>query len=137
MNQPRLAASATVFDRHGHVLLVRRGKQPGLGLWSLPGGAVQFRETVAQAAAREVREETGLTVAVSSVVNIREHIDQAHHYCIVCLLAEPIGDTAPCAGEDAAEVLWVPRAKIVELPTTPELASTVLAAHTHWRGRVE
>lgn len=66
---PKVAAS-TVVEREGEVLLVRRGVEPGLGLWSLPGGYVDRGEVVERAAEREVAEETGLTVRVTDLVGV-------------------------------------------------------------------
>ncbi len=66
---PKLAA-ATVVECDGRVLFVRRLTQPGYGLWSLPGGYVDRGEVVEQAAAREVREETGLHVEIAGLVGL-------------------------------------------------------------------
>lgn len=66
---PKLAA-ATVVESGGRVLFVRRLTQPGYGLWSLPGGYVDRGEVVEQAAAREVREETGLHVEIAGLVGL-------------------------------------------------------------------
>jgi len=59
--RPFLAVSATIY-REGRVLLVRRARAPGRDLFSLPGGVVEAGETLVEAVAREVLEETGLTV---------------------------------------------------------------------------
>ncbi|MEK7806762.1 MAG: NUDIX hydrolase [Chloroflexota bacterium] len=72
---PKVAATCIV-ERKGMVLLVRRGIQPGIGLWSMPGGYVDRGEVVEEAAAREVLEETGLEVKVEHLVGLfseREH----------------------------------------------------------------
>ena len=66
---PKVAATAVV-ERGGQVLMVQRGMEPGLGLWSLPGGYVDRGEVVELAAEREVVEETGLEVKVTSLVGI-------------------------------------------------------------------
>ena len=66
---PKLAA-ATVVESGGRVLFVRRLTEPGYGLWSLPGGYVDRGEVVEQAAAREVREETGLHVEIAGLVGL-------------------------------------------------------------------
>ena len=58
-------ASAMILERDGKVLLVRRGTEPGLGLWSLPGGYVDRGEVVEEAAVREVWEETGMRTEVA------------------------------------------------------------------------
>ena len=69
-------ATTCILERNGMVLLVRRAIQPGMGLWSMPGGYVDRGEVVEEAAAREVLEETGLEVAVEHLVGLfseREH----------------------------------------------------------------
>ena len=68
-HDPKVTASAVV-ERGRKVLMVRRGEEPGLGLWSLPGGYVDRGEVVERAAEREVLEETGLKVAVTGLVGV-------------------------------------------------------------------
>jgi ADP-ribose pyrophosphatase YjhB (NUDIX family) len=66
---PKVAATCIV-ERQGKVLMIRRGIQPGMGLWSIPGGYVDRGEVVEEAAAREVTEETGLEVEVERLVGL-------------------------------------------------------------------
>src|SRR3954447_19607102 len=70
-SRPQLAVSAAIF-RDGKVLLVRRARSPGKGLHSLPGGRVEFGETMVQAMQREVAEEAGLTVEIGGPAGWRE-----------------------------------------------------------------
>ena len=69
--RPQLAASAVIF-RDAKILLVRRARDPGRGRYSLPGGRVEWGETLQQALHREVAEETGLTIAIIGLAGIRE-----------------------------------------------------------------
>ncbi len=93
------------------VLLIRRGKAPRLGTWSLPGGRQRHGETVRAAAAREVMEETGLEVEISHLLDVVDSLTRdstgavAYHYTLVDFLAEWCAGEAR-AGDDAAEVLW-------------------------------
>ena len=95
----------------GRVLLIRRGKPPRKGTWSLPGGRQRHGETVRDAARREVREETGLEVEVTALLDVVDSLTRdasggvAYHYTLVDFLAEWRGGE-PQAGDDAAEVLW-------------------------------
>ena len=68
-HDPKVTA-ATVVERGGEVLMVRRGTEPGMGLWCLPGGCVDRGEVVERAAEREVMEETGLQVNVTGLVGV-------------------------------------------------------------------
>jgi ADP-ribose pyrophosphatase YjhB (NUDIX family) len=93
------------------VLLVRRAKPPRQGGWSLPGGRQRLAETVRETARREVLEETGVEVAVGSLLDVVDSITPdggggvAYHYTLVDFLAEWRAGEAR-AGSDAAEAAW-------------------------------
>jgi 8-oxo-dGTP diphosphatase len=110
-DRPVLGVGAVIVDV-GRVLLVKRGHEPLKGQWSLPGGVVEVGETLKQAAAREVLEETGLVVDVGPVIDIVERVQRApdgrveYHFVIVDYLGKPTGGTLASASDaDAAE--WV------------------------------
>jgi 8-oxo-dGTP diphosphatase len=102
----------TVVLRPDAVLLVRRGRPPALGAWSIPGGAQELGETVEAAARRELQEETGLVVGPLSLV---AHVDSIHrdpngrvqyHYTILDFAARWVsGDPVP--GADVTEANFV------------------------------
>lgn len=107
---PVIGVAAVVW-RDNRCLLILRGKPPRLGEWSLPGGRQELGETVAEAARREVREETGLDVEVRDVVAVVDLIDRdddtriRYHYTLIDLLAEwRAGEAQP--GDDAAAIAW-------------------------------
>lgn len=112
-----MAVGAVVRDGAGRLLLVRRGNPPGVGRWTLPGGKVEAGERLAEAVAREVREETGLDVKVGPLVGHAEFLDEAHHFVILDFAATPLGGT-PTPGDDVTEVRWFGRGAIERLPTT-------------------
>jgi ADP-ribose pyrophosphatase YjhB (NUDIX family) len=109
-NRPLVGVGVVVF-KDDRVLLVRRGKPPREGRWSLPGGRQRLGEAVRETASREVREETGLEVEVTALLDVLDSItrDQAgaiaYHYTLVDFLAEWRAGAA-VAGGDAAAVAW-------------------------------
>ncbi len=117
---PRVAVGAMVI-KDGRVLLVRRAQPPSQGLWAVPGGRVELGETLQQAAEREIKEETGLTIHAGQPVYAFDFIlrDDAgrvqFHYVIVDLLADYVGGELH-AGDDAHEVRWVSPDELDELP---------------------
>lgn len=115
MKRPLIGVGAVVFlDQN--VLLVKRKFEPAANQWAIPGGKLEFGETLKQAAEREVFEETGIRIEAGDVVHIFEWIDQ-QHYIIVDLDAIYIsGDLH--AGDDALEVSWVNPAELKALNVT-------------------
>lgn len=111
---PKLAVAVTllrrsrVLLRRSRVLLVRRGKEPLRGTWSLPGGSVEAREPAAAAAARELREETGVDAEVSRAFTATDAIHGDFHYGIVHFAARtrPGDAPEPRAAGDADDVRW-------------------------------
>jgi 8-oxo-dGTP diphosphatase len=101
-----------VIVRDGAVLLVRRGHNPGRGNWAMPGGRLRLGETLAQAARREVREETSVEIEPGEVLSVTDLIQRddagrvRYHYVLVDLLARYVGGE-PRAGSDALDVRWV------------------------------
>ena len=109
-DRPIVGVGIVIF-KASQVLLIRRGKPPGEGGWSLPGGAQELGETVYEAARREVREETGLEVEIIDTVAVVDSITRdgkdavEYHYTLVDVLAEwREGEARP--GGDAAEFFW-------------------------------
>ena len=109
--RPVIGVGAIVLDGD-RVLLIKRAHEPLKGQWSLPGGGVEVGETLEQATAREVREETGLDVEVGPIVDVIDRIarDQGgrveHHFVLVDFVCRRSGGTLCCASDaDAAE--WV------------------------------
>jgi acetyl-CoA carboxylase carboxyl transferase subunit beta len=101
----------------GRILLVQRGHDPGKGLWAVPGGKVGLGETLREAAAREVREETGLSVAVGEVIWAGEHISDRLHIVLIDFLGTVLaGDLA--AGDDADRAEWVALDEASRYPLT-------------------
>lgn len=106
--------------RDGSLLLVRRGRGPGAGRWSIPGGRVTFGETLEAAVERELAEETGLQVAVARFLGWAQRLGgepEPYHFVILDFLVEVLDPlVSPRPGDDAAEVAWVPVTALEELP---------------------
>lgn len=120
---------AVVLDEDGRLLLVRRGREPGKGLWSVPGGRVEPGEDDATATAREVLEETGLVVEVSDLVGMVERdAPDGSVFVIGDYRCRPVPGQdlgTVTAGDDAAEVGWFAAREVRALPCVPGLVDVL------------
>ena len=112
----------------GNILLIRRGRPPGEGLWAVPGGKVRFGETMTDAIQREVWEETGLRVRPGRVVWAGDSIGPGEppewHFCLVDFLCTIEGGRLS-AGDDAAAVAWVALDEANDLALTPTMFALI------------
>jgi 8-oxo-dGTP diphosphatase len=129
-DQPIVGVGAVVF-KGDEVLLVRRGKEPAYGEWSLPGGAVEVGETLEEALRRELREETGIEVEILGLSAFLDRIfpDTAgkisYHYVLLDFLCcYTAGE--PRAGSDILELCFTPLPCLINFQLT-NLAGEVIA----------
>jgi acetyl-CoA carboxylase carboxyl transferase subunit beta len=116
-----LAAGAIVTADDGRFLLVLRADPPEAGRWSVPGGKVEPGETFEAAAAREVLEETGVTVRIDRELGALDRSDgrggtyEIHDFAATWVSGEP------AAADDAADARWFTAAEVAQLPLTRDL----------------
>jgi 8-oxo-dGTP diphosphatase len=126
---PQLAVSAAIF-RDGKVLLVRRAHSPGKGFYSLPGGRVEFGETLKAAVHREVDEETALQIEIVDFVGWREVTPATTgggHYLIMSFAAR-WKDGEVTLNEELDDYKWLEPNALGELNFTGGLREVVQAA---------
>ncbi|HYB87222.1 MAG TPA: NUDIX domain-containing protein [Streptosporangiaceae bacterium] len=116
---------AIVTDDTGRLLLVRRGHEPEMGRWSLPGGRVNPGESDRQAVVREVHEETGLRVEPGRLVGAVERPAPDGAVFDIYDYAAGVSDGRLAAGDDAADARWVHPRDIDGLELTTGLARTL------------
>lgn len=130
MNTPQqfpILAASICLRRGPEVLLVQRGKEPGLGKWAFPGGKVHVGESAAQAALRELHEESGLSATIGPLIGLYDIIQPTYHFAIACYFAsEPRGELQ--AGTDAADARWVHINELSSLPLASNIAEVALAS---------
>ena len=131
--RPQIAVSAAIF-RDGKVLLTRRARSPAKGFYSLPGGRVEFGESLHQALAREIDEETGLKIEIASLAGWREVLPAAPgagHYLIMSFAARWAA-REPVLNDELDDYRWIaPQALagLGDLKLTGGLEEVIQSAH--------
>jgi 8-oxo-dGTP diphosphatase len=134
---PRPAASAVIF-RGDTVLIVERGKGALPGTWSLPGGHIEPGETARDAAAREVGEETGLTVTLDGLVDVHDAIFRdgdgtlRAHY-VLAVFRGRCAEGAPLAATDVRDARFVAIAEVDSYRMTPGAQGVIRLAYEQSR----
>jgi len=122
--KPRTGASVLVC-KSDQYLLVKRGKQPYKGHWSLPGGSQEAGETLEETAYRELREETGLQAGTMKFARVRDRItynrngDLEYHFVLATFVTRDFKGVAK-ARDDADDIGWFSLDEMTSLKTTPE-----------------
>ncbi|WP_027516475.1 NUDIX hydrolase [Bradyrhizobium sp. WSM1417] len=131
--RPQIAVSAAIF-RDGKVLLTRRARSPAKGFYSLPGGRVEFGESLHQALAREIDEETGLDIDVIGLAGWREVLPAAAgagHYLIMSFAARWVA-REPVLNDELDDYRWIAPealAGLGDLKLTGGLEEVIQSAH--------
>ena len=126
-----LVGVGALIRQDDSVLLIRRGRPPGQGEWSIPGGLVKTGETLEQAVVREALEETVLEVEPLALVELLERIfpdDRGrtrHHYVLADYLCRVLGGSLE-AGSDATEAAWVERSELHGYALAPVTLQVIL-----------
>ena len=119
---------AIVTDGQGRLLMIKRGHEPGAGLWSIPGGRIEPGETDAEAVVREMIEETGLTVEVGRLIGRVQRPGLNGAVIDIRDYAATVTGGTLRAGDDAADARWVAPAELESLDITEGL----IDALTDW-----
>jgi len=120
--EPRVGVGAITIQNR-KVLLVKRGAEPSRGLWAIPGGTLKLGETLQECAAREILEETGVTIKVGDCVYVFDFIERddekkiKFHFVIIDFAAEYVAGV-PKGADDALEARWLSAAELQELPVS-------------------
>ena len=101
VKRPHTGVGVIVW-RGDDVLLIRRGKAPFEGQWSIPGGTLEFGETLHEAALRELMEETGVKAEIAGLIDVYESVSDVTHYVMIDYAARWVSGE-PVAGDDAVD----------------------------------
>ncbi|MEM1644410.1 MAG: NUDIX hydrolase [Ignisphaera sp.] len=137
-----ITAVGAILIHNGRILLIKRGSEPGRGLWSIPGGAIEVGESVFNAARRELREETGIDakpLGIIDVVNLivrdRDSKPKYHYVILGILFDERTISGSPRPGGDAIDISFLPLEHVLKednvSKTTKALVTKLL------RGNIE
>ena len=130
--QPLIGVGALIVQ-NGRVVLIKRGKAPLLGEWSIPGGMLELGETLRQGAEREAQEETGLIVHATELLGVFDRVvpdaegNIIYHYVLIDFLCERVSGELHAAA-DAAEAQWFTPEEVAKLPLAEDTAGVIRAA---------
>lgn len=130
--QPLIGVGALIVE-NGRVVLIKRGKAPLLGEWSIPGGMLELGETLRQGAEREALEETGLVVRATELLGVFDRVVPdaegkiIYHYVLIDFLCERVSGELH-AGADAADARWYKPEEVADLALTADTAGVIRAA---------
>ncbi len=129
LSRPQIAVSAAIF-RDGKILLVRRARSPAKGFYSLPGGRVEFGETLHAALTREVDEETSLKIEIVDLAGWREVVPSpagGGHYLIMSFAARWVAKE-PALNDELDDFRWLPPDVLGDLKLTGGLQDIIQSA---------
>lgn len=140
-----------VVVEDGKALLIRRGNEPLMGQWSIPGGTLELGETLVEGTVRELKEETGLVVRVLELIEVFERINFGRgadetwttseerkrprfHFVIVDYLCERI-EGSVAAGGDVTDAAWAGERELEKFALTPTATRVIRKAFSLARAR--
>jgi 8-oxo-dGTP diphosphatase len=129
LSRPQIAVSAAIF-RDGKILLVRRARSPAKGFYSLPGGRVEFGETLHAALHREVDEETSLKIEIADLAGWREVVPGpagGGHYLIMSFAARWVAKE-PVLNDELDDFKWLSPDALGNLKLTGGLREVIQSA---------
>jgi len=138
-DRPVIGVGGVIIDR-GRTVLIRRGTEPLLGEWSIPGGTVEIGETLEEAVRRELREETGLEVRVLELIELFDRIYRdaeekpRFHYVIADYLCGLVGGE-PRAGSDVTDMAFAQEEELGKFKLTEKATSLLKKAFAMSRAR--
>jgi 8-oxo-dGTP diphosphatase len=145
-DRPVIGVGGVIID-HGRTVLIRRGTEPLLGEWSIPGGTIEIGETIEQAVRRELREETGLEVRVLELIELFDRIylqDGAavpngkkkprFHYVIADYLCELVGGE-PRSSSDVTDLAFAREEELASFHLTEKATNVLKKAFAMSRAR--
>lgn len=145
-DRPVIGVGGVIID-HGRAVLIRRGTEPLLGQWSIPGGGVELGETLEEAVGRELREETGLEVRVLELIELFDRIyagdgpasmkdkkKPRFHYVIADYLCELVGGEAR-AGSDVTDLAFSREDELGKFQLTEKATAVLKKAFAMSRAR--
>jgi ADP-ribose pyrophosphatase YjhB (NUDIX family) len=129
--QAPVASVGAIIIRHDKILLVKRGRQPSKGLWSIPGGAIELGESARNALKREVKEECGIDIRVGPIFDIVDKVTRdrkgriVYHYIIIDFIAKYVKGSLKAA-TDITDVSWFSPREMAKLAMPARTRQVVL-----------